>query len=554
MTELKFPLAAGEVLHVFQKPVDKVSPSHVSLTGAAEADLFGPPSDDFTRTTYETSASGEATLCWDEASTVVSLAYAFDPARVRENGIRVLWTTEANRTGAARHKLHLKTPFGWMNDPNGLCEADGLTHLFYQHYPHSQRWNTMHWGHAVSRNGTDWVHQPVFLLPRNELLADDKNGGVFSGSAMPLPDGRLRVFYTDREDDRLPNWEWQMTAVSDDWIDVGPSTPVITAAPDLPGYRKDFRDPYVFRGPDGRWKMLLGGGDDAAALVLLYDTADPQGASNWEFVGVLHREPSQQKLPAECPCMVALDSEGAGLHVLIFGLLGSRDEITRRRNITLAIVGRFDGRTFEPIQREEMDFGTDCYAFQGIVGADGPYGIAWAANWTDVFKERDFPSAMTFPRRLVWRNGRLATPPIDAVATLRTVLASENLAEAASPVSLEDGLGEIELAWAEPGTPFKLAFRHPTHAIELGYDGSTLELHFKPPGSRPVPRYTIEDIKPETLRIFVDIGLIEIYVDDGRWCLTKRIESDEPVSAIELDTLGRPPAHARLWQLRPQRA
>ena len=71
---------------------------------------------------------------------------------------------------------------------------------------------------------------------------------------------------------------------------------------------------------------------------------------------------------------MALDGEGEGLHVLIFGLLGSRDEVSRRRNITLALVGRFDGRVFTPIAREELDYGTDCYAFQGIAGTDGPLG------------------------------------------------------------------------------------------------------------------------------------------------------------------------------------
>lgn len=548
-------LLAGETLHLFQKPIGGATESVVILATAdgRELRLASPASDDFTRVEAAGLAGGPATIAYDEDATEISLAYAFDPATVAATGIRTLYATARNMRNEARYRLHFAPPFGWMNDPNGLSQVNGRTHLFYQHYPHALRWNTMHWGHAATENGIDWVEQPVFLLPRPELTADDaKVGGVFSGSAVPQENGGLRVYYTDREDDRLPNWEWQMTAVSEDLVTAGASTPVVTETPDLPRFGKNFRDPFVFRGPDGLWKMLLGGGSDTAALVLLYETDDAAGAAGWRFVDVVHSWPTTQNLPAECPCMVALDGEGAGLHALVFGVLGSRDEVSRRRNITVALVGRFDGRTFSPIARSELDYGTDCYAFQGIVGADGPFGISWAANWTDVFKDRDHPSAMTFPRRLVWKDGALSTPPITAVETLR--LPEPPVAVAAGgATTIRDGLAEVEIAIAVPGSPFEIGFRHPGFGLTLGYADDTLELFFKPPGSRPSPRYYIEDIQPERLRIFVDVGLIEIYVDDGRWCMTKRIDSDEPVETVTLDAAPGAIASATLRHLRPQR-
>jgi beta-fructofuranosidase len=554
--KLDISLLAGETLHIFQKPVGGGSKSVVTLTQSDQTvtHLAGPASLDFNRTEADGLVAGPASLDFNTATTDLSLVYAYDPATVMTSGIRTLYTTERNRPDLARHRLHLAPPFGWMNDPNGLSESAGLTHVFYQHYPHTHRWNTMHWGHAVSRNRIDWVHLPIFLLPRADLLAEGKIGGAFSGSVLPMTDGTGRVFYTDREDIRLPDWEWQMTAISKDWIDIGPSTAVAKGTPDLPTIGRNIRDPYVFKGPDGQLKMLLGAGDDAGGLILLYGTADPTGASGWEFLNVLHREPSNQTLPSECPCMVALDGEGEGLHALIFGLLGHRDEVTRRRNVTFAVVGQFDGRNFEPIERFEMDFGTDCYAFQGIVGADGPYGIAWAANWTDVFKDRDYPSAMTFPRRLVWTDGYLSTPPIEAVTELRTHLAVQDLMQSQGLVPLQDGLGEIELILAEQATPFKVVFDHPTHAISLVYDGSTLQLHFQPPGERPVPRYSIDGVALTSVRIFVDVGLIEIYADEGRWCLTKRLESSQLFQSFSLEADGGSIRTARLWALRSQSA
>ncbi|ODT13263.1 MAG: hypothetical protein ABS35_38200 [Kaistia sp. SCN 65-12] len=555
MTEFETGLAAGDIVHLWQKaPTRDVLPEvHVTLGGARLAVVPGARSDDFTRTVFEAPAAGAYRFAWNEPVTEVSLAYAYSPARVMAEGIRLLRTTDANRSGEARYGLHFQPPFGWMNDPNGLCEIEGRTHLFYQHYPHSRRWNTMHWGHAVSDNLIDWAHMPVFLEPRPELLADDGlTGGAFSGSAVPQADGSLRVYYTDREDGREPSQEWQITAVSTDLLSAGPSRPIIQTRPAIPNFGKDIRDPYVFRGPDGLWKMLVAGADDVAGLVLLYETDDPAGVEGWRFVDVLHREPVRRSIPAECPCLIALDGEGEGLYALLFGLIGYRDEPTRRRNLSYAIVGRFDGRAFEPILRRELDFGTDCYAIQAFQHHTGPVGISWAANWTDVFKDRDFASAMTLPRRFVWQEGALRMPPVESVRELRTDAAPVTFADGRT-VPMATGLGEIELEFAGAGTPFTLDFDHPDHGISLVYDGATLELQVDPPGSRVVPRYLARTTTLRRVRIFVDVGLIEIYVDDGLHNATKRIDSDLPIGGLRLAADPASIETARLFALRPRR-
>ena len=127
--------------------------------------------------------------------------------------------------------------------------------------------------------------------------------------------------------------------------------------------------------------MLLGGNDAEAALVLLYETEDPEAAAGWRFVGPLHREPLPRSVPAECPCMVPLDGEGTGLHALVFGLIGHRNRVKRRFNPSFALVGRFDGRHFEEIARSEIDFIGDCYAFQGFE-RDGRRRSGWPGRPT----------------------------------------------------------------------------------------------------------------------------------------------------------------------------
>ncbi len=550
---LRAEVRAGDILHLWQRPVDAGIPSRVRLRAAnGEAHtLSGPPSDDFQMTSHRFAAAGEMALTWNEADTLVSIGYVYAPETVAEEGIRVLRTIPAAAAETARFRLHLAPPFGWMNDPNGMITRDGRTHAFYQHYPSALRWDTMHWGHAVSDNLVDWTHLPVFLHPRPVLLADpSRQGGAFSGSAIARPGGGLRVFHTDREDDRQPSQEWQMTAVSLDGITAGPSTAVIDGRPPLAGFGNDLRDPYVFMGPDGRWKMVLAGNDESAALVLLYETADPEAATGWEFVGVLHREPLPRSVPAECPCVLPLDGEGAGLHVLVFGLIGHQGLVKGRRNPSFAVVGRFDGRNFEEIARRELDFVGDCYAFQGFVHEGRPVGMAWAANWADVRRTEDFTSAMTFIRRLVWQGGTLLMPPVEAVAALRVEALAGSPAALLEGVALPDGLAEASFDIA--GGPFRLILAHEDGPVTLIHDGEAIELVGEWSVRGRAVRNRVETGSLSTVQVFVDVGLIEIYADGGRWCGTKRLDSDKPVTAIRLEADARTITRAEVWHLRAQ--
>ena len=64
-----------------------------------------------------------------------------------------------------RHTYHAMPPIGWMNDPNGFTYYDGYYHLFYQHNPYSSNWDTMHWGHAISKDLVVWEDAGVALAP-----------------------------------------------------------------------------------------------------------------------------------------------------------------------------------------------------------------------------------------------------------------------------------------------------------------------------------------------------------------------------------------------------
>ncbi|ASY72131.1 beta-fructofuranosidase [Sinorhizobium fredii USDA 205] len=551
-------LPAGTTIHAWLKAAraETLAELRASQEGREIGRMITHNSEEFEFQALVLEAGGETALAYDAAATAVSVVYAFSNDDVLEKGIHVLYGSEENAAPAVPGSYHFRPPFGWMNDPNGFGRFADNVHLFYQHYPHSLRWNTMHWGHAVSDDYLHWRHLPIFLLPSAELSArPDGRGGAFSGSAIPLAGEKpgIRVFFTEQVKDRLPEEQIQLTAVTGDQISAGPAEIILPARPAGLDLTMDFRDPYVLRGPDGRWKMLLGSRDHAGGVILLYETADPDAAGGWIFVGILHRENRFGMTAAECPCIVPLDGSADDPQTrwaLIFGLLTSRDPATGRRNITIATVGRFDGRNFVKEFEQELDFGTDAYAFQAFVDQSAPVGIAWLANWTEISKKIDFPTAMTLPRRVLIRNGALLTPPIEAVDTLRQQLVDENRLLAGETVKLGNGAVEMIIDLAADGAAFDLEFDHPDVELGLRLDPEGLSILYDVPDGKWLPRYIAAGARPSTLRIFLDKGSIEVFADNGRWTGTKRLPGFEGVRSARLSAPAGNVAIARIWQLK----
>jgi beta-fructofuranosidase len=525
-------LFKGNTVHVWMKCSHPMKHAELFLQGAVSvASVIVDAGYDFRQAEFETTASGIVGFV-PAPGTELSLAYAFDPLTVRQEGIRLLFARDEARA-ASGPRYHFTPPLGWMNDPNGVTILRDELHLFYQHYPHELRWNAMHWGHAISYDGgVTFKHMPIFMQPRSHFFeTSGERGGAFSGSAVADGKDGLFVIYTDHQDNRLPDVEVQMLAHAPDGISVASTRQIIDGRPNVLGTRQDFRDPYVFMGPDGLWKMLVGGRDEKGGLVLCYETDRDDEMSDWLYVGILHRSDEPATSPIECPCMLDL---GSGLYVLIYSNLQSRDLETGRRNLGRAVVGRYDGKHFAPQHHQELDFGTDAYAFQGTMTAGGPIGIAWAANWTDVVKGRDFPTAMTLVRRLEWRGDHLATPPVADVKKLRGHQIARSLS-LGDLLTLPNGTAEITFGIDTANPAFQLTLQHSSIKLALVFDGSFLELIHQPEGEKQGPLYRHATVGLTEIRIFIDNGLIEIYANDGRWCCTKRLADASPVSALKLE-------------------
>lgn len=552
-------LPVNSTIHLWMKAVDPGEPGVMAFSNARGTfgDVSVTNAEEYEFRIFQVYGGGQVELSYDTRTTSVSVAYWFTQAEVLDTGITLLHTNPGNAAPKIPDSYHFRPPFGWMNDPNGFGRYDGRPHLFYQHYSHGLTWNTMHWGHAVSSDYLRWRHMPIFLFPSEELTArPDKRGGAFSGSAIPLVEGPgIRVFFTEQVLDRVPEQQIQLTATSHDLIMAGQAEVILPYRPVDQSLTPDFRDPYVFRGPDGLWKMLLGSQSDAGGVILLYETQDPTAASGWTFVSKLLVETRHKTTAIECPCLLPVDGPAAAPDtkwVLIFGLMNGEDQATGRKNLTLAVVGRFDGSSFTGEFEQELDFGTDNYAFQAFVDGNTIVGMGWLANWVDTGPAIDFPTAMTLPRAIHLIDGALHTPPIGAAESLRSHILDRTRLAAGEAVTLVNGAVEILFELAEPGTPFRLQLNHPGVDLQVVVDGDGLAIRYREEGQeKESPRYLARGARPRRLRIFLDYGSIEVFADRGRWAGTKRIKGFEPVQSVWLEAEPGTVRNAIVWALKP---
>ena len=319
--------------------------------------------------------------------------------------------------GSERPAFHATPTIGWMNDPNGFSIYRGEYHLFYQYHPYSNEWGPMHWGHLKSRDLILWERLPAALAPDQDYDA----AGCFSGGAAELPDGRQLLMYTGvrrghNADGILQDIQTQCLAVGDGVnYEKWRGNPVLDGA-DLPegGSTVDFRDPKVWREPDGTYYAVAGNRTaDGSGAILLYQSAD---GFAWEFVRTLDRCRNQYGRMWECPDFFPLD----GRHVLFT----SPQEMNpvglefHAGNGTVCLIGDYapDGAGFSRQSVQAIDYGLDFYAPQTLLTEDGRrVMIAWMQNWATVGGKPNpcrWFGQMTTPRELSVKDGRLVQSPV----------------------------------------------------------------------------------------------------------------------------------------------
>lgn len=201
------------------------------------------------------------------------------------------------RTWAQR--IHLMPPVGWLNDPNGLYQKDGVFHAYFQYAPFDVAGGVKMWGHSVSRDLLTWDYDGCVLMPDEPFDCH----GVYSGSAL-VHDGRVTMFYTGNV--KLPDADGSYDYISTgreantiavdtrDGSQFGEKRLLMTNADYPSGLTCHVRDPKVWRAdaPCGRYLMVQGarrvvasGDDDLTARESL-----PVRAQREELFALIHGE------------------------------------------------------------------------------------------------------------------------------------------------------------------------------------------------------------------------------------------------------------------------
>ena len=460
-----------------------------------------------------------------------------------------------------RPAFHVSPYVGWMNDPNGFSYYQGEYHLFYQYNPYDTHWDSMHWGHVVSKDLLHWEYLPAALAPDEDY---DKIG-CFSGSAIELDDGRQLLMYTavdheTLEDGSKRDIQTQAVAVGDgrDYVKYE-KNPVLTEK-DLPegASKVDFRDPKIWKGKDGNFYCVIGSRPaDGSGQILLYRSAN---GFDWEFVSILAENKKRFGKMWECPDFFELD----GKHVLLTSPQDMLPEGLEYHsgNGTLCIIGEMDKDTYTLKEQfnQSVDYGIDFYAMQTVETPDGRrIMIGWMQNW-DTCANNRIPKGkwfgqMSLPRELSIKDGRLIQKPVREIENLRTNK-TEYKSVAFEDVIRLDGVDgrcvdmEITLRPADAQNIYKkFAVRFAQNdtyhtAVSFRPYESVLKIDRKFSGSRRAiihqRRSLVNSENGEIkLRLILDRFSAEIFVNDGEHVMTATIYTDLEADGISFFADGK---------------
>ena len=83
-----------------------------------------------------------------------------------------------NKEKRWRPKLHISPPAGWLNDPNGLCQYQGVYHVFYQYSPFDAKGGLKFWAHCTSLDMLRWSFEGIALAPDEPFDCHGAYSGV----------------------------------------------------------------------------------------------------------------------------------------------------------------------------------------------------------------------------------------------------------------------------------------------------------------------------------------------------------------------------------------
>jgi beta-fructofuranosidase len=416
---------------------------------------------------------------------------------------------------------------GWVNDPNGLCQIDGIYHVFCQYRPDAPDGSgTVAWGHFTSKDLLHWqfVNEPI--RPDSALDKD----GAFSGSAL-VENGRLFVLYTGNvqpdEKTRLSNTILVSSANAGRTF--GPKRAVMTNADYPTDISCDIRDPKVWK-EGGAYKLILGARTKAdKGEVLLFSSQDLYA---WRLETTLTTDTPFGYM-WECPGIFSLGDKT----FLSVCPQGVKADGMLYNNIYQS--GYFTLKDGKLSDFTEWDRGFDFYAPQEFADESGrKILIGWEGLSDSPYQnpsvELGWQHMLTLPRVLepYEKDGRIriAQRPAPKLKELYSTEEDIQAGKDSRPYScfiaqlantggsFTVHYGDLELNYDDVTGRFAMAFTAWNSSIGAG---------------RSARRAQVDGVR--SLTLVVDVSSVEAFVNDGEEVFTTRIYPDGP---LPLHTYG----------------
>lgn len=424
-----------------------------------------------------------------------------------------------------RLHYHLMPPIGWLNDPNGLCQKDGIYHIYYQYSPFDGQGGVKLWGHYTSKDMITFKEEEPFLFPDTMI---DKEG-VYSGSAF-VEDNTIYYFYTgnvkliDKKDyDYIHEGREQNTICckSQDGFFISEKKLIMSNEQYPTNMSKHVRDPKIFK-KDNDYYMVLGARtSDDQGCVLLYKSQD---LKNFQYYNTI-KTPTKFGYMWECPDLFELD----GHLFLVVCPQGLEQNGYNYENIYqcgyFEVNYDFYRNTYTLSEFKELDHGFDIYAPQSFVDEKGRriqyswMGIPDADYHNQPTLNYDWQHALTIPKVIIYKDNQLFQQPIEEMKLLREKEYQIQINEF-NKLNIQEISFEMNIKF-DYSEDFNIQLREDVH---LKYQNQILTLSLGSSGCGRNKRHlAISYIL--SLTIYSDTSSLEIFINEGQEVMTTRVYS-----------------------------
>ena len=426
-------------------------------------------------------------------------------------------------------KYHLEPVSGWMNDPNGLVEKEGVYHIYYQ-YSYEPEGGLKCWKQFTTKDFLHYQDEGIALSPDHP---HDK-GGAYSGCCFN-DHGLLRYFYTGNV--KLPGkYDYINAGREHNVMMVDSQDGLVLDHKEVVLYNKDYpqnmschvRDPFIYEN-DGMYYMVLGARTlDSHGCVILYSSKD---LKKWDYMKTVdYHKPFGYMW--ECPNYISFEKKKF-LFCCPQGLESHNydyEAIYQNGYFPLTTDLEKDCVLEDFI---EFDHGFDIYAQQFFKDEKGRMIMAgWMGlpdiDYTNPTVEEGRQHAFTLFREITEHEGRLYQFPIEEYKSLR-----EEKKEVQG-TSLTMNTSSFECYITDLPQSFKLHLR----GVNMNYEDGLLTIDMNKSGSgRGVKHIKIPEMNNMTL--FSDTSSLELFINDGAYAFTTRIYNNsdtiEIISNKEID-------------------